>query len=652
MKTKNDYIANWVLGDLEPINKAQRESTPDRRQISVRWLAGSVLAGLTSLILMGGALFAALDGSQKPISAAGLFLPNNSLFSNNSNDPDVVKGHRVLLNHDTPDSPSNIMMVSTISRENDRDVVKQRPFLMVNAPLAIAPSRKVEYPRFNPLTVFSVASKAEIISKSSDFIYGADVESEVSIKVSPFPHGNGKIVFAARQRTVDIENLVRRAGPGLEGDTTSIGSSSQIDPDRFSVSDNQPFLTTPGVIITAENVSVKNMINPDEYAGIRFEDRILKVRSELGIAAILKTEGMDDEATKEVETILSADLGNRDLQSGDKIRLAYRIAGDADTVSIARISVYRGITHVVTVARSDQGKFVYSREPSRLPQLALGPKRRPTVSSKRLPSVYDGVNKAAYSEGLTGELAKILVRVFAFDVDFRKKITPSDELKAIVSLEDGQTEPGPNSEILFTSIKLDNITRKYYRFRDSETGRIDYYDETGKSAKKFLLRKPVPNSRFGSKYGFRRHPISRIRKMHWGVDWTAPRGTPIIAAGNGTVEKAGWSGGYGKKTVVKHANGYKTYYNHQTAFAKGIVPGARVRQGQIIGYVGSTGYSTGPHLHYEVSVNGSKVDPMRIRLPKGKILKDEELSLFEAERDRIDALLNKRESEGNRLALN
>ena len=137
----------------------------------------------------------------------------------------------------------------------------------------------------------------------------------------------------------------------------------------------------------------------------------------------------------------------------------------------------------------------------------------------------------------------------------------------------------------------------------------------------------------------RRHPISRVYKLHGGVDWSAPRGTPIIAAGNGVVTQAKWAGGYGRQTILQHANGYKTSYSHQTAFAKGVRPGARVRQGQIIGYVGSTGYSTGPHLHYEVLVNGNRVDPMRIRLPKGKVLKGEELAAFEAERDRINALV-------------
>ena len=139
----------------------------------------------------------------------------------------------------------------------------------------------------------------------------------------------------------------------------------------------------------------------------------------------------------------------------------------------------------------------------------------------------------------------------------------------------------------------------------------------------------------------RRHPILGYSRMHWGVDWSAPRGTPIIAPGNGTVVKAGWSNGYGKQTIIQHANGYKTSYSHQTKFASGIKPGAKVRQGQIIGYVGTTGLSTGPHLHYEMWVNNTRVDPMRVRLPQGKVLGGSDLEAFKRERDRINALLKK-----------
>jgi murein DD-endopeptidase MepM/ murein hydrolase activator NlpD len=155
----------------------------------------------------------------------------------------------------------------------------------------------------------------------------------------------------------------------------------------------------------------------------------------------------------------------------------------------------------------------------------------------------------------------------------------------------------------------------------------------------------VPNGVFTSGFGMRRHPILGFARMHTGVDWAAPRGTPIIATGNGVVEKAGWdSGGFGNQTLIRHANGYVSSYNHQSAIAKGIVPGAKVVQGQVIGFIGSTGMATGAHLHYELVVNGTKVDPLRIRLPGGKTLDGDALAKFEEERKRVDTLLSDEKS--------
>ena len=193
--------------------------------------------------------------------------------------------------------------------------------------------------------------------------------------------------------------------------------------------------------------------------------------------------------------------------------------------------------------------------------------------------------------------------------------------------------------MLYASLTLGGVTKRFYRFRTADDGIVDYYDEEGKSAKKFLMRKPMTVGVLRSGFGWRVHPILGYRRLHTGVDYAAPRGTPILAAGNGVVEKVGRTSGYGNFTLVRHTNGYETGYGHQSAFAKGIVPGARVRQGQIIGYVGSTGLSTGPHLHFEIRVNGTPVDPLRIRLPRGRVLEGDLLAGFEKERERIDTLL-------------
>jgi murein DD-endopeptidase MepM/ murein hydrolase activator NlpD len=244
------------------------------------------------------------------------------------------------------------------------------------------------------------------------------------------------------------------------------------------------------------------------------------------------------------------------------------------------------------------------------------------------------------SYDLPQKMAAQVVRMVAADVDFQSAIKPTDRLELFFSVPEEDEAATEEQELLFVEASFGGTTRTYYRFRASD-GTVDYFNEEGRSARQFLLRKPVPNGRFRSPFGMRRHPILGYSRMHWGVDWAAPRGTPIIAPGNGTIEKAGWSSGYGKQTVIRHANGYETSYSHQTAFAKGIKPGVKVRQGQVIGYVGSTGLSTGPHLHYEVKVNGTRVDPMRVRLPDGKVLDGEDLVAFKRERDRINALLGK-----------
>ena len=166
-----------------------------------------------------------------------------------------------------------------------------------------------------------------------------------------------------------------------------------------------------------------------------------------------------------------------------------------------------------------------------------------------------------------------------------------------------------------------------------------HFDEGGRTTRSFLLRNPIPTGRFTSGFGNRRHPILGYVRPHTGVDWAAPRGTPIIAPGDGTVDRAGWNGGYGRQTAIRYGDGYLTTFNHQSKIADGVIPGARVRQGQIIGYVGSTGQSTGNHLHYELLINGKKVDPMRVRLPSRQGLSGAALTAFLAEKKRIDNLL-------------
>ena len=642
------------LGDLEPMLQGKISRGFDRRQVSVRWLSGSFLAAITSVFLVGGALYAAVDGRQQLALPAQAF----SLASTEAEAPaQVTKGMRPGLQIAMSEpQDSDVMMVSTVVREGSRDVVKLKPFMHVAAPMAAVPRKEYDYPAFDPLQIFSTNDKAEQVISEVDAgqIYGAEVEGELVFQTVDFPLNKGVVSLQSRQTNEEIEEFVRSKAPELTLGTTAYASVSYFDPARFSAVDTLVTVPNQDVTITAENMSVLSRTMPEEYQGILYDERLARVRSDSRVHLVLQGEGLSEEEAQEVENALASDLASDSFKMGDRLRFAFEVQhparNDDDPGRLMRISVYRGGAHLVSLARSEDGSLIYASEPDPIPQLSTPDQSAPMLARGNMPTIYDAIFRTAMNNKLPEKLAEQLVRIFAFDVDFRGRITPTDELNVFVSIEDNEEIPTDKSEILFASIKLGSVERRYYRFRDPETGRIDYYDETGKSAKQFLLRQPVPNGKFRSPFGWRRHPITGSRKLHTGVDWAAPRGTPIIAAGNGVVEKAGRAGGYGNQIILRHANGYETSYNHQTRFAKGIRPGIRVRQGQIIGYVGSTGLSTGPHLHYEVIVNGNKVDPMRIKLPQGKVFKGQELAAFEAERNRIDALLEKDNEESNRFA--
>jgi len=252
-------------------------------------------------------------------------------------------------------------------------------------------------------------------------------------------------------------------------------------------------------------------------------------------------------------------------------------------------------------------------------------------------SLYQSLYETALRNGVPQAVIDDLVRIYAYDVDFQRKVQPGDSFDVLYA-ED--TNADGTHEVRYASLTAAGETKKYYHFRTLDDGQYDYYDDTGKSAKKFLVRKPVAVGLETSPFGWRTHPLLHIKEFHTGVDWGAPMGTPIFAAGNGTIEEIGPRGGYGKYVRIRHPDGYETAYGHMAAFARGLDVGSHVRQGQVIGFVGSTGLSTGSHVHFEIWVNARVVDPMRIKLPRGRVLDGSTLAEFEKDRHQLDALMS------------
>lgn len=637
------------LGELPPLHYKHANQKIERRRVSFRWLSGTVLTAVTSTLLMGGALFTALDGRQQLTIPAQAYNQESNL--ENSKKILATKGARPgRTTTASQTNANNIMMVPTVSREGSKDVVREKPFLHVISPLAVAINSKFSFPKFNPLTIFSASNQPELIARSNGLIYGADVEGEITFTTTDFPYNSPNLFLARQKDATEIEELVRNTAPQLNIGSTSVVSVAYFDPRRFTTDENT-LLSPVGAIITAENVSTLSRSTNNEYIGTYYEEHLVRLNSARSITSTLNKEGVGKQESQLIADSLASNLSSKIFLRNDRLRIFFEHKtqkgqkSDDLSKSIARISVYRAGAHLVSIAKAKNGAYRYAQEPARIAELSIPDKKIKLLAQSALPTIYDAIHRTALNEGITPNLVKELIRIVSFDVDFKARVRTTDGLSVFLNLEDGQEKPTDKSDILYTGIKLGNTLHRYYRYLDRETGKVDYFDENGKSAKQFLLREPVPNGRFTSPFGMRRHPVTRVRKMHSGVDWAAPRGTPILASGNGVIEKAAWAGGSGRRTIIRHANGYKTYYLHQTRFAKGIKPGVRVRQGQIIGYVGSTGLSTGPHLHYEVAVNGSKVNPLRIKFPSGKKLKGSKLVSFKAERDRIDALLKKRQEE-------
>jgi len=251
--------------------------------------------------------------------------------------------------------------------------------------------------------------------------------------------------------------------------------------------------------------------------------------------------------------------------------------------------------------------------------------------------ILQSLYKSAIDENIPANTIIDFAGIYGFQVDFQRDIRKKDKFQIMYEIflnEKGEIiETG---EILFANLKLSGQDNSLYYF--DEEGSQGHYDKSGKSVKKALMKTPINGARLSSPFGMRKHPIDGYNKMHKGTDFAAPMGTPIMASGDGVVKKAGWCGGGGNCVKIKHNSTYQTVYAHMSKFARGIKAGVRVKQGQTIGYVGSTGKSTGPHLHYEVIVNGKKVNSQKLKLPSGKILKGKERKMFETKKIKIDVL--------------
>lgn len=343
---------------------------------------------------------------------------------------------------------------------------------------------------------------------------------------------------------------------------------------------------------------------------------------------ILVDSGVSRSDAHNAITALGKSYRPRDMRPGQEIALLFDLPKSIPTRRFTRLTIRPRVDREVTVTRRGD---LFDTE--------VLDKPLKQVTTRSIGSINSSLYVSAVKQGVPLPILMETVRIYSWDVDFQRQIQKGDRFELVyerVLTEDGEFVR--HGRILYGNMTLSGEANHLYLHKTAD-GTLDYFDENGQSARKALMKTPINGARLSSGFGRRHHPVLGYTKMHRGVDFAAPRGTPIYAAGSGTITVRGRNGGYGNYIKIRHNSNYSTAYAHMKGFSRKLTRGSRVKQGQVIGYVGSTGRSTGPHLHYEVLRNGRRLNPMRLKMPSGRKLKGKELARFHKSRDKTKELI-------------
>lgn len=613
----------------------------DRRRVSVQWFAGTILTALCGAALMGGAVFTSLDGETNfatlpervEVALRGALAPAAERLG-------ARKGDR-LPTAEEPSFAKQVIRVSTTSRVGNHEVVRVRPFVRVAGNLALSTSNlSADIPPFNPQAM--LAENAPGAGAIPEDAPAAEPDAEVSFVMRDLDPMMPRLKIALQTPTDEVTARVKEAAEWSGKSASHLAGANNITGIKLAYAGPaapDPYAGFEARIVP-ENITLLPKTANQTTGGNPFNEKIVLAKRGDTVSSALKELGATAADIGAIATTLGA-KGREALRDGQKLRVLMSPAPGSPVQRPVRVIIASESGTVEAVAAlSDMGRFVAvdvrNVETEVAQNTDQGDEENDDGSGVRL---YQSVYETALRNQIPRPLIDELIKIYSYDVDFQRKVQPGDSFEVLYAGEDETPGTDSRNDVLFAALTVGGEVKKFYRFQSPDDGLIDYYDESGKSAKKFLVRKPLVAGIMRSGFGIRRHPILGYTKMHTGVDWAAPTGTPIYAAGNGVVEKEGWESGYGKFILVKHNNGYETAYGHMSAFARGMEVGKRVRQGQVIGFVGSTGLSTGAHVHYEIRVNGRFVDPMRIKLPRGRELAGSMMTAFEQERERLDAIM-------------
>ena len=615
----------------------------DRRRVSLQWFSGTILTALCGAALMGGAVYIALDGEAnfaavpERVEAA----LRGTLTGSTERAAAIARKSDRLPPAGETNGARQVIRISTTTRAGDREMVRVRPHIRVASNLTMSTSElSASIPPFNPARLLADTSRSPGATSEEP---AAEPDAEVSFVTRDLASVLPRAKVASAGPMDDIIARVRDAAewsgsvrpvvpgiqqPGVPNSAIPYAAEGNVD----------PYLGFEARIVP-ENITLLAKTAAQATGGNAWNERIITLKKSDSVSTVLRDLGAAPDDIGAIAAALGARGRDGGLKEGQKLRILIAAADASQrTPRPLRVIVMGDSAVEAVVALSDIGKYVSVDVQHVDAEVPEADDDDGDTTSVRL---YQSIYETALRNQVPRPIIDDIIRAYSYDVDFQRKVQPGDSFELLYTSDD-ENSPDARADVLYAALTIGGEMKRYYRFQSADDGVVDYYDETGKSAKKFLVRKPVGTAVMRSGFGFRRHPILGYSKMHTGVDWAAAYGQPIYASGNGVVERVGWEGGYGKYVRLKHNNGYETAYGHMSAFARGIEPGKRVRQGQVIGFVGSTGLSTGAHVHYEIIINGRFVDPMRHRLPRGRVLEGSLLASFEKERDRVESIMSRK----------
>ena len=638
------------LSDLiVPLNQNFQPDDFSPARVNFRWLIGATLTALAGIGLIGSVVTYSLDRTHTMIEMPEIaFTAGEDATNNDGTMP--VKGDRQVVFSDMASARQSFRAATAVA-VGDHEIIKMRPFVKVATNLALSSiGYSADVPPFEPLKLFGGSDSAAVpqleiraSEEDTDLSFQKFQLSAVAGDADPsIALSQAQIdsqVEEARKAAISLgkampltiggQQFLTRTLPTLTG-PQGAGGTTPIDTAFSSI---QISVVPENVTALAKKPAVQTA------ARTTSDERMVTMRKNETIEQALIANKAPASVAKSAAALLMKDIKDIGLKDGAKLRILLSLPADPKAEPrLLRTMLYDADTIIAIAAIDDRGQFVSVAPPSS--EGTIGADEQPDADPNQAQGfkLYDSLYETALKNDIPKAIIDQLVRIYFYDVDLQRKVAGGDSFEVFYAEDE---ENSGRVEVLYAALSVSGVTKRYYQYKSPDDGSIDYFDEQGKSNRKFLMRKPISEGIFRSGFGMRYHPILHVSRLHSGVDWANSVGTPILAAGDGVITFADWDTGYGRHVEIQHAYDFTTTYSHMSAFAKGITEGVRVRQGQVIGYLGSSGLATGPHLHYEVLVKGEFKDPMAIKLPRSRELDDKELKVFKREQDGINDVMAK-----------